>query len=75
VPVGVQSDLNRRVPEAELDDFRVLTLGDEHRRMSVSEVMEPERITDWGSRGRRFKSGQPDEWNPPRWRRIMRVWV
>jgi len=37
------------MPEAKPDDFRVLTLGDEHRRMSVAEVVKPERLADRGS--------------------------
>jgi hypothetical protein len=46
VPLGVQRDLYRRVTEAELDDLWVLSFGDEHGRMGVSEVMKPHWLTN-----------------------------
>jgi len=53
VPWNREEHLNRRVPEPELDDFRVLTLDDEHRRMGIAEVMKPERLANRGADSRK----------------------
>lgn len=46
MPVRVEGDLDRGVPETVLDYLGMLALGDEHRRMRVSEVMKAEWLTD-----------------------------
>jgi len=46
VPIRVKGDLDRRVSQSELDDLRVLALGDEYGCVRVPKVVEPERLTD-----------------------------
>ncbi len=65
MPVGVECDLNRRVAQPQLNDFRVLTLGDEHRRMGVAEVVKPEGLANCGAY-RRKPSPRPEIGAPQR---------
>ena len=46
VSVGIQGDLNRGMSEPQLDDFRMLPLGDEYRGVRVPEIVKPEWLTD-----------------------------
>ena len=53
MPVRVESHLDRRVSEPELDHLGVLALGDQHGGMRMSQVVKPERLADRGPHRRK----------------------